>query len=157
LDALPPVFQAPPSLLDLMEYGALCEDAAPGDLKHALALRICQALTVHARIEEEVFYPQVRKVIGDDALMDEALLEHTQAKAMIAHIEAMKPNDAGYDAYVQQLGKLIDQHVLEEREQIFLKARNSALDLRAMTLLLTKRQQQLTKKVAATRAKDATK
>jgi len=61
-----------------MEYGALCEDAVPADLKHALALRIGQALTVHARIEEEVFYPQVRKVIDDEALMDEALLEHTR-------------------------------------------------------------------------------
>lgn len=44
--------------------------------------------------------------------MDGALLEHTEAKAMIGRIEAMKPNGAGYDANVKQLGELIDQHVL---------------------------------------------
>lgn len=131
-----------------IDYGALCEAAAPAAAKQALAQRICQALAVHARLEEELFYPAVLKAIGDDALMDEALQEHAAAKEVIARIESMKPTDAAYDATVQQLGKLIDQHVLEEREQIFLKARNAALDLRGLTLPLLKRQQQL-KKAAA--------
>lgn len=139
-----------------MDYSALCEDAAPAELRQALALRICQALTVHAQIEEEVFYPPVRNAIGDDALMDGALQEHAEAKAMIARIQAMKPNGAGYDTNVKQLGKLIDLHVLEEREQIFLKARNAALDLRGLTLALLKRQQQLKKVAAATSGKEAT-
>ena len=131
-----------------IDYGALCEAAATAAAKQALAQRICQALAVHARLEEELFYPAVLKAIGDDALMDEALQEHAAAKEVIARIESMKPTDAAYDATVQQLGKLIDQHVLEEREQIFLKARNAALDLRGLTLPLLKRQQQL-KKAAA--------
>jgi len=139
-----------------IDYGALCEDDAPADSKQALALRICQALTVHALIEEEIFYPQVRKAINDDALMDGALLEHTDAKALIARIESMKPNGAGYDAKVQQLGKLIDEHVLQEREEIFLKARSSTLDLRSLTLQLLKRRQQLKNKAAAKPTKEAT-
>jgi hemerythrin superfamily protein len=109
-------------------------------------------VTVHAQIEEEIFYPAVRKAIGDDALMDEALEDHAEAKVNIARIEAMKASDASRDDTVAQLGKLIDQHVLEEREQIFLKARNAALHLRAMTLPLMKRQQQLKKKQTAAAA-----
>jgi hemerythrin superfamily protein len=132
-----------------IDYSALCEDGASAGDKQALARRICQALAVHAQIEEEIFYPAVREAIGDDVLMDEALEEHAEAKATIARIEAMKAGDASRDDTVAQLGKLIDQHVLEEREQVFLQARNAALDLRAMTLPLLKRQQQLKKKQAA--------
>ena len=128
-----------------IEYAALCEDNAPPDQKRALAEHICQALTVHAQIEEEIFYPAVRKALGDDALMDEALDEHADAKQTIAQIQAMAPTDAAFDATVKQLGTLIDQHVLEERGQIFLRARLAPLDLRGLTLQLLKRKKQLTK------------
>ena len=137
-----------------IDYDALCEDAAPSDTKGSLAERICQALTIHAQIEEEIFYPAVREAIGDDALMDEALEEHAEAKQTIAQIQEMKPTHPTYDAVVKKLAKLIDQHVLEEREQIFLQARNAPLDLRGMTLSLLKRKQQLLKKPVP-RAKEA--
>lgn len=128
-----------------IEYSALCENCAPTDQKRALAEYICQALTVHAQIEEEIFYPEVRKALGDDALMDEALDEHADAKQTIAQIQAMPATDAAYDATVKQLGMLIDQHVLEERGQIFLRARLSPLDLRGLTMRLVERKKQLTK------------
>ncbi|HZV67436.1 MAG TPA: hemerythrin domain-containing protein, partial [Telluria sp.] len=48
--------------------------------KKAVADRICEALTVHTRIEEEIFYPAVRKAIKDDDIMDEAVVEHAGAK-----------------------------------------------------------------------------
>ena len=126
-----------------IDYNALCEDGAPASARGLLAEKICQALTVHAQIEEEVFYPAVRAAIGDDALINEALQEHAEAKQLIARIQGMDAGQAGYDASVQQLGKLIDQHVLEEREAIFLQARNAALDLRGLALPLYERKQQL--------------
>lgn len=137
-----------------IDHAVLCEAGAAAPEKRMLAQRICQALTVHAQIEEEIFYPQVRKAIGDDALMDEALQEHAEAKKAIARIETMKGADPEQDAAVKQLGILIDQHVLEEREHIFLKARLAALDLRAMTLPLLKRQLQLKAKTRTTLAKE---
>ena len=97
----------------------LCEDQALADDRRVLALKICAALTVHTHIEEEIFYPAVRDVIGDDALMQEALQEHAQAKDTITQIKKMDADDMAYDAAVKKLGKLIDAHVLEEREQIF--------------------------------------
>ena len=139
------------------EYSALCEKQSPAAEKRILALAICKALTVHSQIEEEIFYPQVREAIGEEALMDMALEEHAEAKSIIARIQGMKATDAACDATVKQLGKLIDQHVMEEREKIFLKARNAKLDLRGMTLPLMKRQQQLKKEnaVATATAKEA--
>ena len=134
------------------EYSAMCEKDSPVAERRILALAICKALTIHSQIEVEIFYPQVREAIGEEALMDIALEEHAEAKAVIARIEGMKATDAAYDATVKQLGKLIDQHVMEEREKIFLKARNAKLDLRGMTLPLMKRQQQLTKESAVATA-----
>lgn len=132
-----------------MEYAALCEDGAPAAPKRLLARRICVALLVHAQIEEEIFYPHVRKAIGDGDLMDVALQEHSEAKVVIARIQAMKASNAKLDTAVRELGALIDAHVLEEREHIFLKARQAALDLRGMTPQLLNRQQQLKRKSGA--------
>ena len=137
-----------------IDYGALCEDGAAPDHKRALAERICQALIVHAQLEEELFYPEVRKVIGADGLMDEALDEHAQAKSVIARIRAMKATDAAYDAAVTELGALIDRHVLEEREQMFLKARQAPLDLRGLALPLLKRKRKLTQKTTPPTSKE---
>ena len=138
-----------------IDYGALCEDGEPNEQKQELAQRICQSLADHAQLEEEVFYPAVSKAIEDGALITNALDEHAMAKKTIARIEGMKATHAAYDVTVKELGKLIDQHVLEEREQIFLKARLAPLDLRSLTLPMLKRQQQLKKKSAAAPAKEA--
>lgn len=137
-----------------IDYGALCDDGAQAQPKRELAEKICAALTVHAQIEEEIFYPAVRKATGDDALMDEALEEHAGAKKIIARIQGTKTVNASYDETVLELGKLIDQHVLEERERIFLDARHAALDLRGLVLPLLKRQKQL-KKTASNPSKES--
>ena len=132
-----------------IEFNALCEDDAPAAEKQALALKICRELSVHAQLEEEIFYPAVREATGDDPLLDAAVLEHAEAKALIAQIEEMEPEDEAFDTTVQELGQDIDHHVLEEREQIFLKARLADLDLRGMVPALVKRKEQLKKKAAA--------
>ena len=138
-----------------IDYDAMCEDGADANDRQALAERICEALTVHAQIEEELFYPPVRDAIGKDGLMDEALAEHAEAKATIAQIMSMAPADDAYDATVQQLAQLIDEHVLEEREQIFLQARQAPLDLRGLVEPLQKRKEQLTKKLASSKTREA--
>ena len=126
-----------------IQYDALCEDGAPAADRRAVAEKICQALTVHAQIEEEIFYPAVREALGDEGLIDEALAEHAEAKELIARIQGMKASSDNYDATVQLLGKAIDAHVLEEREQIFLQAQSAPLDLRALAVPLYQRKKQL--------------
>jgi hemerythrin superfamily protein len=135
-----------------IDYNALCEDGAPASEKETLAQLICQELTVHSQIEEEIFYPKVREATGDDDLMDEALDEHAEAKETIARIQNMDATDEDYDSTVQALGKLIDQHVLEEREQMFLEARYAALDLRELAVALFERKQQLKRTASAKEA-----
>ena len=96
--------------------------------KAALVKEICTELSVHAKIEEEIFYPAVREAIEDEDLMDEAEVEHAGAKDLIAQLQAMKPGDDQYDAKVTVLGEYIDHHVQEEQEEMFAKAKKAKVD-----------------------------
>jgi hemerythrin superfamily protein len=125
------------------EFKKLSEAQAPGEERKALADQICKELAVHAQIEEEVFYPPVREAINDDALMDEAEVEHASAKDLIAQISAMEADDDLFDAKVIVLGEYIDHHVKEEREEMFEKARGSGLDLKALAVKLKERKKAL--------------
>ena len=124
-------------------YKKLFTSCASVDEKREVAELICQELTVHAQLEEEIFYPQVRKAINDDELIDEATVEHGTAKDLIAQIMGMSPEDEMYDARVIVLGEYIDHHVKEEREEMFVKARKSSLDLVAMAKDIKERKTEL--------------
>jgi hemerythrin superfamily protein len=113
------------------------------DEKEELARKICAALTAHATIEEEIFYPAVRAAIDDDDLMDEADVEHASAKELIAQIEAGSADDDHYDAKVKVLGEQIDHHVKEEQNEMFPKARKAKIDLQALGERIEKRKQEL--------------
>ena len=106
-------------------------DAAGKKLE--LAREICHELTVHATIEEEIFYPALREALKDTDMLAEAEVEHAGAKDLIAQIDAMDKADEMFDAKVKVLGEYIDHHVKEERNEIFPKARAARkLDLVAM-------------------------
>ena len=128
-----------------VEYARLAM-AAPQESageRAALAQRICAELTVHAQIEEEIFYPALRDAAPDaGALLDEAQAEHQEAKQLIAQIEALGPADAQMDDLVAKLAQAIEHHVKEERTQLFPKARSApGLDLAALGDQLRERQQ----------------
>lgn len=108
--------------------------------KQALVTQVCNALKVHAQIEEEIFYPAVLAAIADDDLMDEAEVEHASAKDLITQLESMKPGDARYDAKVTVLGELVDHHVKEEEGEMFPKAKKAKLDLQDLGAQLAERQ-----------------
>ena len=112
------------------QYDKLVEDEAGDDEKQSLAQQICNELRVHTTIEEELFYPAARGVLGEDVdLVDEADVEHAGAKDLIAQIEASGPDDEHYDAKVKVLGEQIDHHVEEEEGEMFPKLRKTELDL----------------------------
>lgn len=112
--------------------------------KRDLANEICLALTVHAQIEEEIFYPAVRAAIKETDLLDEAEVEHASAKDLIAQIKDGIDVDVKFDAKVKVLGEYIDHHVKEERGDIFTKARAAKkLDLIAMREELESRKAEL--------------
>ena len=114
--------------------------------KQKIALDICLELTVHAQIEEEIFYPACEGKVEQD-LLEEAFVEHDGAKVLIAEIEAGAPGDDFYDAKVKVLSEQIEHHVGEEEkrmEGIFSQARNAGLDMDALGDQLRARKEELT-------------
>lgn len=112
--------------------------------RRLLALQICKELTVHAQIEEEIFYPAVRAAIKETDLLAEAEVEHQSAKDLIAQIEAATEVSEEFDAKVIVLGEYIDHHVKEERNEMFPKARAARkLDLVALRDQLEARKAEL--------------
>jgi hypothetical protein len=111
------------------------EKARSADRKRRLAEQICLELTVHAKIEEDVFYPGCREegVAGD--LMDEAYVEHDGAKVLVREIEMGDPDDDYFDAKVTVLAEMIKHHVNEEEKKqgsIFAKAKKAGVDTKAL-------------------------
>jgi hemerythrin superfamily protein len=121
--------------------------------KKNLAGEICQMLTVHTQIEEEIFYPACRGQV-DDELVPEALVEHQSAKDLIAKIESGQPGREEYDAWVMVLGEYIKHHVKEEHSELFPQARKADLDLKALGQELFERKDALMRGGNG-RAKDA--
>ncbi|HMA50971.1 MAG TPA: hemerythrin domain-containing protein [Magnetospirillaceae bacterium] len=119
------------------------EDATRDSVKADLARKICLALTVHAQIEEELFYPASRKATKDEDLLDEAEVEHAGAKHLIAQIESMKVGDDLYDAKIKVLSEYIKHHVKEEQNELFPEVKAAKLDLAELGAKLAARKEQL--------------
>jgi hemerythrin superfamily protein len=114
------------------DYEARKEEGK-GAGKAIIARQICEALTMHATIEEEIFYPAVRKRVKEAAdLVDEAAVEHQTLKDIIARLEEAPINDPLRDAGVKVLSEYVKHHVKEEENELFPKVRASDLDLEAL-------------------------
>ena len=121
------------------------ETARSDKSKQALAQQICAALTVHATIEEEIFYPAFLDATGETDLHHEAAIEHQGAKNLIAEIEESSPEDEYFDARVTVLAEMIRHHVNEEeqRDGMFAKAKESDMDLEALGEQLQARKEEM--------------
>ncbi len=136
------------------EFAKLKEEGSDED-KAALVEQICNELKIHTEIEEEIFYPAVRKAIDDSDLMDEALVEHAGAKELIAELEEASPSDDLYDAKVTVLGEQIDHHVKEEEGDMFPKAKKAKVDTEALGATMAKRKMALMATIDASGDDDA--
>lgn len=90
---------------------------------------VCAELTIHAQIEEEIFYPAARDAIDDMDLLDEAEVEHASAKQLITELAAMQPGDDLYEAKFAVLGEYVKHHIQEEEKELFPKIKKAKLDL----------------------------
>ncbi len=127
------------------EWFGQFEKARSDSKKKDLAQRICQALRVHATIEEEIFYPAFLEATGEDDLHHEAEVEHASAKELIAQIEQSGPEDDYFDAKVSVLSEMIKHHVKEEEQRggMFAKAKAADMDLEVLAEQLMARKAEL--------------
>ncbi len=116
------------------------------DDKSELVRAIGNALVIHARLEEEIFYPACRQGGIEDALMDEAQVEHDTLALFIRELVEERPDAPFHDAKVKVLGEYVNLHVREEEKPssgIFAKAAASGLDMAVLGERLAARKQEL--------------
>ncbi|GAA4722018.1 hemerythrin domain-containing protein [Sphingomonas lutea] len=127
------------------------EKASGDGRKERLAQKICLELSVHATIEEEIFYPACEGKVEED-LLKESFVEHDGAKVLIAEILGGGPDDEFYDSKVKVLSEEIEHHVQEEEkrmEGLFAQARKAGLDMEALGEQLAARKAELTQQFEA--------
>lgn len=124
------------------------ESARGAERKQALVKQICTELSIHAKLEEEIFYPACKGEIEEENMLEEAYVEHDGAKVLIAELAEASPDDEFYDAKVKVLSELIKHHVKEEerpKEGVLAQARDAELDLVALGERLKTRKEELMK------------
>ena len=127
------------------ELFAKFEKAGGNRRKKEIAERICIELSIHATIEEEIFYPACEGKIDED-LIKEAFVEHDGAKVLIGQIMRGGPDDEFYDAKVKVLQEQIEHHVEEEEKRLegmFSQARKAGLDMDELGVQLAARKAEL--------------
>jgi hemerythrin superfamily protein len=124
-------------------YRELVRTRAGALQRRALAEEICMELTIHARLEEELFYPAVREGLNDDELMGEADDSHAGQREIIVQILSGSADDPLYDTRMAALADCVERHVRQEREQVFNRALASRLDLQALGLSIAVRKEEL--------------
>jgi hemerythrin superfamily protein len=120
--------------------------------KQSIAEEICLDFSVHAQIEEEIFYPACEGKVDED-LLKESYVEHDAAKLLVAEIMADAPkSDEFHDAKMKVLQEEIEHHVEEEEkrlEGLFSQARRAGLDMDSLGEQLAARKAELTEQFKA--------
>lgn len=119
------------------------EKAHSNAAKKELVTQICTELSVHAQVEEEIFYPAVKQALGDKELVPEARVEHASLKALVAEVEGMEPDGEMFDAKIKVLSEYVKHHVKEEQNEMFPRAKSAHLDMAELGARLSERKAEL--------------
>jgi hemerythrin-like domain-containing protein len=126
------------------------EDASDSAILE-IARELCMRLAVHMAIEEEILYPALKPVLGDDEV-NEGIVEHQSGKRIIAELEQLDGTEELFRAKVHVLGEETVHHIDEEDEDMFEDAkaahREGRLDLDTIGERLRARQKALYDQIA---------
>jgi len=89
--------------------------------KKAITTKICKALTTNMQIEEEIFYPAIKKAVKENGIISAAIMEHSILKYLIAEIEDLDEDSSVYDIKVSVLGEQVKAHFMTDQTKLFPK------------------------------------
>jgi hemerythrin superfamily protein len=110
--------------------------------KRKIVREALKELKVHAAIEEELFYPSVRKAVGKE-IMNEADEEHHVAKLLIAELDSMDGSESHFDAKFMVLAENVRHHITEEENEMLPKAKGVKLDFESLAEAMKRRKERL--------------
>ncbi len=100
--------------------------------KETIVREACDLLEIHTQLEEEIFYPAIRKALGETQLMDEAKIEHDTAGGLMDDLRKLSPDDEIFDAKFIVLSEIATLHMKKEEKEIFPLVRGAKLDMFAL-------------------------
>jgi hemerythrin superfamily protein len=119
------------------------EKSRSAEKKKELVAQICDELTVHTMLEEEIFYPAVQEAMRDHELVPEARVEHASIKELIEQVRDVQPDGEDYDAKVKVMSEYVKHHVKEEQTEMFPQAKKTDLDMEDLGARMAERKEQL--------------
>jgi len=119
------------------------EQTKGSQAKRRLAENAMTELEVHAALEEEIFYPAVKKEVDDGSMVQEALEEHQTVKQLISELKGMEEADEEFESQFSQLIENVQHHVEEEENEMLPKVEESELDLNSLGEQMSQRKQEL--------------
>jgi hemerythrin superfamily protein len=119
------------------------EQAKNASAKQRICQQVIQELEVHAKLEEEIFYPAVKKHIGEEEMLQEAKQEHQEAKSIMAELRKMNAEDEQFEEKFSELVEGVKHHVEEEEGEMLPKVEQSDMDLAGIGEQLAERKQEL--------------
>lgn len=132
------------------------ESAKDARTKQRIMKQTLLELEVHAKLEESLIYPAIRKKIDAEKIMDEALEEHHVAHTLINELKRGAGKNGRHDAKFKVLGENIKHHVKEEEGTMFPQAEKADLDWDALAQEARERKKALMKGSGRRRAKEKT-
>lgn len=110
--------------------------------KRKIVSRVIRDLKIHATLEEEIFYPAVRREVGKK-VMTEADEEHHVAKVLIAELEEMDGSEEHFDAKFAVLMENVRHHIHEEEGQMMPMAKDTDIDMEELRNKILDRKEEL--------------
>jgi hemerythrin superfamily protein len=119
------------------------EQTKGSQAKRRLAENAMAELEVHAALEEEIFYPAVKREVDDGSLVQEALEEHQTVKQLISELRGMEEADDEFESQFSELVENVQHHVEEEENEMLPKVEESELDLNSLGQQMSQRKQEM--------------
>ena len=119
------------------------EQTQGSQAKRRLAENAMTELEVHAALEEEIFYPAVKKEVDDGSMVQEAIEEHQTVKQLISELKRMEEADEEFESQFSQLMENVQHHVEEEESEMLPKVEESELDLNSLGQQMSQRKQEM--------------
>ena len=96
-----------------------------GDERISLLGKVAEALTIHAALEEQFFYPFARQQ-GVDGLIDESFQDHAEVKQLLSEILQVKQTDPRLEGLCLRLERMVTEHVSQEENALLPKVQSLA-------------------------------
>lgn len=97
------------------------------EVKKQSAIQLLQAIHTHSRLEESIFYPNVRCL--DDNLVRHFEQDHLKVDDLLATLQGMQPDEPRTEALMREMLNAVLSHIDEEEQQLFPRLQRSNVDM----------------------------